>query len=199
MIRCAPVIVSFAVGMCAASAASVSAVDPVIGKLVPVGCRQGICQWFALEQKTLIAQNAAGALYEYVSKGYEARAAHGTYDAKAERLNGNVSTQYAFCSLTQPATIFRGGLEAKRWVVHTLAPGTKAGLFAYNAGDYSEYFAVCHGLVVKDVATDGITIGRKLGYKVDPAFVGQSEVETPEDILRSGADDHLPPASRVAK
>ena len=157
---------------------------PLIGKLVPVGCRQGICQWFSLEQKTLVGRDAAGELYSYVSKGFEARAAHGTYDPRAERLNGNVSTQYAFCSPTRPATVFRGGLEAKRWVVHTLAPGVKAGLFPYNAGDYSEYFAVCHGLVIKDVAKDGIAAGKRLGYKVSPDAVGQSEVEQPEDLLQ---------------
>ena len=67
MIRGALVIVSLAIATCAAAAAD-SAVDPMIGKLVPVGCRQGVCQWFVLEQKTLIGRNAAGALYEYVSK-----------------------------------------------------------------------------------------------------------------------------------
>jgi hypothetical protein len=168
----------------AAAAEAADKRDPMIGRLVPAGCRQGLCQWFSLEEKTLVGSNAAGDLYRYVSKGYEARAAHGTYDPKAQRFNGNVSTQYAFCSPTRPATIFRGGLEAKRWVVHTLAPGTRAGLFAYNAGDYSEYFAVCHALTIKDVRKDGIAAGKRLGYKASPKMVGQSEVDEPEDLLR---------------
>lgn len=176
------VAILYVVGFTAPAAADTR--DPMLGRLVPVGCRQGLCQWFSLEEKTLVGSNAAGTLYRYVSKGFESRAVHGTYDRKAQRLNGNVSTQYAFCSSTRPATIFRGGLEAKRWVVHTLAPGMKAGLFPYNAGDYSEYFAVCHALIINDVMKDGIAAGKKLGYKVAPGLVGQSEVAEPEDLLR---------------
>jgi hypothetical protein len=154
---------------------------PIIGVVLQGRCHMDYCSWFRIEKTVLVGKNSQDALYQVVTRGWESHHPNASYETRTPRTGGKVSTGYVFCSHRRPAVIFSHG---GKWLVHTLAPGSGDSIFGFNESGYKEYFAVCHGLKIDDVYSDGVEAGQKLGYNVDPELVDQSEISDPRDMLR---------------
>ncbi len=176
MNRFVPVILA-AAAIGSASSAAISA------ELIETRCHMDYCGWVSIEERDIITSNASGALFKVRTKGWSAHYPGGDYSKRVPRKYGGENVSYAFCSKTEPATMF--SYEGKI-TVSPLPLGTPDVSVGASISAVIFYFAVCHGLNVKqqDVAEVGEQGARRLGYRVVDPDKAQYPIARIEDFLR---------------
>ncbi len=151
----------------------------IVGKLIDGRCRMDYCSYFSIESISAAGSNRIGELRQVETKHWSSHHPDGTYHIRARRTGGSQSTGYVFCSRQKPAVLFQSN---GKWFGHLLPIGSDPAGFMTQS--MIQYFAVCHGLIVKEADPFG-TIGRRLGYSIPEGRAEQVELQDPRSILAS--------------
>ncbi len=145
-------------------------------------CRMGECQWFAIDDKLLIASNPDGELFKVTVRGWVSFNAEPDYslldyDRPLDREGGDPGTEYFFCSAKRPAILWQensGKFRAVPLNVHHI--------FGVTEYVIAQYFAACHG----EIPSDDNDLARQHAYVDHGAESDEPEfdLDRVEDILR---------------
>ena len=160
---------------------AISAALPASAAELHLGrCHMDYCSWFSIEETDLVASNASGALFKVVTRGWSSHHPGGSYERRAPRKGGQMSTQFIFCSKTTPALLFP---NEGRWLAHILAPGSGESVFGYNESSHKQYFAVCHRVSIGDVYSEMPGLAQRFGYPRTTRQSDQIELNDVRDIM----------------
>jgi hypothetical protein len=158
--------------------------EPLLRTLARARCHMDICGWFRIDAATPIAGSAKGLLFALAVRRWSSQHPHGRYERPAPRTGGDTRISFVFCSREAPAWIDYD-VEQKAWLAVPLQPGNSRVMAGVEESIYAMYWAACHRMAVRDVATEGDRLGRRLGYRFsgDEGPKGRRMLASPTDVL----------------